>query len=78
MLSNAKFIGCEICAILSEGVLKFIEEDGEVSREDVDELRIDFNFAGTRRSIEVVLLNTPIALSFFCSERTSNPRPFPR
>ena len=61
--------------MLSDGILKFIEQDGEVSREEVDELRIDFNMAGTRRSIEVVLLNTPIALSFFCSERTSQLSP---
>ena len=75
---KCQITGCEACAILSEGILKFIEEDGEVSREDVGEHRVDFNLAGTRRSIEVVLLNTPIVLSFFCSERVSKLSPIPK
>lgn len=69
MLSMAKYTGCDSCAVLSDGILKFISDNGEVSREDVDELRIDFNLTGSRRSLEVVLLNTPVTLSFFCSER---------
>jgi hypothetical protein len=71
MLSNAKYIGCDVCRILSEGILKFLE-DGScgVKREDVDELRVDFNLAASRRSLEVVLLGlaSPVKLSFFASE----------
>jgi hypothetical protein len=69
MLSNAKYVGCEVCAILSEGILKFLSDEScGVAREDVDELRIDFNLAATRRSLEVALLGTPIRLCFYASE----------
>jgi hypothetical protein len=73
MLSNAKYIGCDICAILSDGILAFLSDNScGVTRDDVDELRIDFNLAGSRRSVEVVLLNTSVTLSFFVSERESD------
>ncbi|KAL2020094.1 hypothetical protein VTK56DRAFT_8898 [Thermocarpiscus australiensis] len=68
MLSSAECTGCYPCSVLSEGILKFFADDGEVTREDVDQLRIDFNMAGTKRSLEVTLLNTPIELWFFRSE----------
>ncbi|KAL2128495.1 hypothetical protein VTI74DRAFT_9107 [Chaetomium olivicolor] len=69
MLSMAKYTGCEVCAILSDGIIKFLSDESHgVIREDVEELRIDFNLAGSRRSLEVMLLNTPIKLSFFASE----------
>jgi hypothetical protein len=69
MLSNAKFIGCDVCAILSEGILEFLADNScGVAREDVDQLQIDFNLTAARRSIEVVLLYTPVKLSFFASE----------
>ena len=72
MLSMAKNAGCDVCSILSEGILKFVE-DGScgVSREDVDELRIDFNLTATRRSLEVLLLGTPIKLCFYASKGAS-------
>ena len=76
MISNAKYIGCDVCAILSEGILKFLEDEScEVKREDVDELRVDFNLSASRRSLEVVLLGTasPIKLTFFASESEFSP-----
>lgn len=70
MLSNAKYVGCDVCAVLSDGILAFLSDNScGVTREDVDQLRIDFNLAGSRRSVEVVLLNTPVTLSFFLSGR---------
>ncbi|KAK4155262.1 heterokaryon incompatibility protein-domain-containing protein [Chaetomidium leptoderma] len=72
LLSNAKYIGCDVCAILSEGILKFLSDKScGVTREDVDELRVDFNLASSRRSLEAtLLLDTPIKLCFFASEST--------
>ncbi len=73
MLSNAKYIGCEVCAVLSDGIVAFLTDNScGVTREDVDSLQLDFNLAGSRRSLEVVLLNTPVKLSFFVSEGESN------
>lgn len=70
MLSNAKFTGCDVCAILSQGIIDFLSDNScGVAREDVDQLQIDFNLGAARRSIEVVLLYTPVKLSFFVSER---------
>jgi hypothetical protein len=69
MLSMARYIGCEVCAILSDGVLAFLSDPScEISRGDVDQLQIDFNLAGSRRSLEVRLLNTSIKLCFFASK----------
>jgi hypothetical protein len=69
MLSNAKFIGCDVCAILSQGILEFLADNScGVAREDVDQLQIDFNLTAARRSIDVALLYTPVKLSFFVSE----------
>ncbi|KAK4032177.1 heterokaryon incompatibility protein-domain-containing protein [Parachaetomium inaequale] len=60
MLSNAKYIGCGVCAILSEGILKFLEDEScEVKREDVDELRVDFNLAASRRTTPWLSENLP-------------------
>ncbi|SPQ27129.1 5a4b5f1f-79d7-4163-a423-ad6775f1c09d [Thermothielavioides terrestris] len=71
MLSNAKYAGCEVCAILSDGILKFLADPHcGVAPEDVDQVQIDFNLAGSRRSLEVMLLHTPVKLCFFASEAT--------
>lgn len=68
MLSKVRFAGCEVCLVLSNGILSFLADPlCGVAKEAVDELRIDFNLAGSRRSLEVVLLNTPVTLSFFAS-----------
>src|SRR4051812_32711910 len=51
MLTNAKYTGCEVCSILSDGILKFLEDGScELKREDVDEVQLDFNLAASRRS----------------------------
>lgn len=69
MLTHSKFIGCEVCTILSDGILKFLENNScGVKREHVDDLQLDFNLAASRRSIEVVLLRTPVRLTFYASE----------
>jgi hypothetical protein len=69
MLSNAKFIGCDVCAILSQGILEFLADNlYGMAREDVDQLRVDFNLTAARRSIDVAFLYTPVKLSFFASE----------
>ncbi|KAK4235539.1 hypothetical protein C8A03DRAFT_17728 [Achaetomium macrosporum] len=71
MLSMARYTGCEVCSILSEGILNFLSDEScGISRDDVDQLQIDFNLAGSRRSLEVRVLNTPIRLCFFASEST--------
>ncbi|KAK4102458.1 hypothetical protein N658DRAFT_552544 [Parathielavia hyrcaniae] len=71
MLSNARYAGCDVCRILSDGVLKFLSDEScGLARDDVDELRIDFNLTVTKRSLEVVLLGTPIKLFFYASEPT--------
>jgi hypothetical protein len=68
MLSNAQ-AGCVPCSIFSDGILRFLTDNCEISRDDVNELRIDFNLTGNGPSLELMLLNTPIKLCFFCSER---------
>ncbi|KAK3293653.1 heterokaryon incompatibility protein-domain-containing protein [Chaetomium fimeti] len=71
MLTHSKFIGCDVCTILSDGILQFIEDnDCGITRDDVDDLQLDFNLAASRRSIEVVLLRTPVKLTFYASEIT--------
>ncbi|KAH6622619.1 heterokaryon incompatibility protein-domain-containing protein [Chaetomium tenue] len=71
MLTHSKYIGCEVCTILSDGILKFLEDnDCGVTRDDVNDVHLDFNLAATRRSIEVVLLQTPVKLTFYASEIT--------
>ncbi|AEO62087.1 hypothetical protein MYCTH_2313036 [Thermothelomyces thermophilus ATCC 42464] len=71
MLANAEHAGCDVCAILSEGILKFLgSEWSPLRREDADELLVDFNLAGSRRSVEVTFLQTSVKLSFFASEIT--------
>ncbi|KAJ4286394.1 hypothetical protein N0V88_008017 [Collariella sp. IMI 366227] len=70
MLSMSKYTGCEICTILSDGILKFVEDKSNgLERENVEDVRIDFNLTGSRRSLEVMLLNTPVKLCFFASEQ---------
>jgi hypothetical protein len=69
MLSNAKYVGCDICAVLSQGILKFVADNSwGVGREDVEDLQLDFNLAGARRSLEVALLGTGVKLAFFVPE----------
>ncbi|EAQ84185.1 hypothetical protein CHGG_10589 [Chaetomium globosum CBS 148.51] len=71
MLTHSKYIGCEVCTILSDGILKFLEDNScGVTRDDVNDVHLDFNLAATRRSIEVVLLQTPVKLTFYASEIT--------
>lgn len=73
MQSYAKSAGCPTCAILSDGILQFLSSDCcELSRDDVDDVQIDFNLAGGRRSLEVALIGSPVKLWFFCSERESH------
>lgn len=70
MLSMAKFTGCQVCAVLSDGILQFLaDESCGIARDDVDQLQIDFNLAASRRSLEVALLQTPVKLSFFAAKR---------
>ncbi|KAK4121894.1 HET-domain-containing protein [Parathielavia appendiculata] len=71
MLSNAKYAGCDVCWILSEGIVKFLSDEScGITRDDVDELRIDFNLTATKRSLEVALLGTPVKMFFYASEPT--------
>jgi hypothetical protein len=69
MLTHSKFVGCDVCTILSDGILQFIKSNScGVKRKQVDDLQLDFNLAASRRSIEVVLLRTPVKLTFYASE----------
>lgn len=74
--------GCEVCTILERGVEMYLRDVGEGSEEeegkedDEDEekdmdVRLDFNLAASRRSLEVVFIGKGVTLSFFASERTS-------
>ncbi|KAL2146811.1 hypothetical protein VTI28DRAFT_2292 [Corynascus sepedonium] len=71
LLAKAEHAGCEICSVLAEGILQFLgSECSPLRREDVDEMLLDFNLAGSRRSVEVTFLPTTVKLSFFASKIT--------
>lgn len=69
LLAKAEHAGCEICSVLADGILQFLgSECSPLRREDVDEMLLDFNLAGSRRSVEVTFLPTTVKLSFFASK----------
>lgn len=69
--------GCVTCSILSDSIVKFLDDDDGcgISRDDVDKLVISFSMQKVRRSLEVLLLMTPVRLWFFCLECESQMQP---
>ncbi|KAL2149788.1 hypothetical protein VTH82DRAFT_8440 [Thermothelomyces myriococcoides] len=71
MLANAEDGKCDVCAILSQGIVKFLDSEGcPLKKEQVDSLLIDYNTAGSRRNIDVTFVQTSVKLSFFVPEIT--------
>jgi len=71
MVSMAKYVGCEVCGVLSRGILAVLEDEGNelgLVREEVEELQLDFNLAGARRSLEVVVVGSGVKVAVFVDE----------
>ncbi len=69
-MTEAAQDGCIPCSILEQGIKKFVSASLDADMDSVEELRLDFNMSGTRRSLEVHLLGSDISLSFFYSKGT--------
>ena len=71
-MTEAAQHGCMPCSILEQGIKKFMSASLDADMDTVEELRLDFNMSGTRRSLEVHLLGSDISLSFFYSNGKSD------
>ncbi|KAK3990670.1 heterokaryon incompatibility protein-domain-containing protein [Cladorrhinum sp. PSN332] len=61
--------GCVTCLVLSNGIQEFLKHDEKGRTEAVDEVQINFNLVGSRRSLEVSLLGTDTNISFFVESK---------